>query len=159
MNLVAGWREGILSGNPRRLLALAALGLGLGLAWWSARPKGPRVQVAFLLAHVELTLHAPDGRPQVVLDRTRLVQFSWQTPTADRSLRRQYRDFAVGTAPDAVPVVALELPFGATTVEIGCKFALMDGTAPLRTHGRVHIDPARTEPQTVDIETCGEVVR
>jgi hypothetical protein len=151
--LVAGWREGILSRNPRRLFALAALGLGLGFAWWSSRPKGPHVQVAFLLTHLELPL------PGMVLDRGRLVQFSWQSPTPDRALHRQVRDFPVGGAPEAVPVVAIDLPPGATMLEIGCKFALLDGALPVRTRGRVHIDPGREAPQTVDIESCGEVVR
>ncbi len=153
------WRKSILNTDPRRLLAVLAMCLGLGLAWWSSRPHGPHVELIFLLTHTQLALPTgPDGGA-VVLDRSRLVQFAWLSPTSDGTVRRQAIDFAAGTAPEALPIQVLDLPEGATTVEIACRFQLIDGSPPVRTRGRVTVDPQRTEMQTVDVESCGDLVR
>lgn len=142
----------MLATPTRRLLAVLAMLAGLGLAWWTTRPRVRHVKAVFLLTHVNVELRG------LVLDRSRLVQLAWRPSGGQAGGRREALDFAVGMAPEVTLPQEVALPLAATTLDVTCQFALAAGTQPVRSRGRVQIDPNRDGEQTVDVE-CAEVVR
>ena len=132
----------------RRWLAIAALLVGLGLAWQLTRPGGREAHVNFVLTRATVEL---DGTQ---LDRRHLTRVAWATRTSTGRLSQGNLTFSPGSAPEVSTTVTVALADDVTQLEVRCEFELAPGLPRVQTLGHAPLGAAHTDDQTLQLE-CG----
>ena len=137
--------------DRRRMVAIAALVLGLAGAWFQTRDDSADVQVSLLLTHAQVQLG------DTTIEYQGLREVIIRVPAAEPGQPPVWRmalSYAPGQVPKVTPALSLSLPEEVDQIEVGCVFALGAGN-PLRTWTAVAVQRHRKDLQVVDIDACG----